>query len=170
MTDNATKSTIRGEMVTIRPLCATDTAMEAEFVQRLSSETRRYRFLGGVQELSASQLKLLCDVDGHNDMAFVATIPQNGRESAIGVSRYAPSQKENAREMALTIADDWRQEGVAKLLVKQLIDYARGHGVRQLYSVELAENFAMQELAQQIGMSTERDPDDATQVVYSLTL
>jgi hypothetical protein len=47
------KSNINGEEVTIRPLHATDTAMEAEFVRRLSVEARRYRFLGGVKELSA---------------------------------------------------------------------------------------------------------------------
>jgi GNAT superfamily N-acetyltransferase len=164
------KTIINGESVTIRPVHASDSAMEAEFVRNLSVETRRYRFLGGVKELSSAELKLMCDVDGQRAMAFVATTQTNGHETAIGVSRYAPSMKEGAREFALTIADDWQQKGVAELLMAQLIEYAQGHGVKLLYSVELAENFAMQELAKKLDMSAERDPDDASQIIYSLTL
>lgn len=170
MTGNNFKVTIGGEAVTIRPLNAMDAAMDAEFVQHLSMEARRYRFFGGVKELSPAELKLLCDVDGEHAMAFVATTQTNGHETAIGVSRYAPSLKDGEREMALTIADEWQQKGVAELLMAQLIEYAKGHGVKLLYSVELAENFAMQELAKKLGMSSERDPEDARQIIYSLAL
>lgn len=170
MTDDCVKANINGEEVTIRPLHAADTGMEAQFVRALSVEARRYRFFGSVKELSAAELKLLCDVDGVGSMAFVATIQSKGHESAIGVSRYARSQTEGVREMALTIADGWQQSGVAELLMTQLIDFARAHGVRQLYSVELAENRAMRALAQKYAMTAERDLDDAAQVVYSLRL
>src|SRR5664279_1183611 len=76
------KTTIGGEAVTIRPLHATDAAMDAEFVRHLSVETRRFRFFGGVTELSPAELKLLCDVDGEHAMALVATIQKNGHETA----------------------------------------------------------------------------------------
>ena len=56
------KANINGEEVSIRPLHATDTAMEAAFVRALSVQARRYRFFGSVRELSAAELKLLCDV------------------------------------------------------------------------------------------------------------
>lgn len=170
MTANTLTAIIRGEAVTIRPLHATDAALEAEFVRQLSVETRRYRFFGGVKELSPAELKLMCDVDGQNAMAFVATMQTNGHETAIGVSRYAPSLKEGAREMALTIADAWQQTDLAERLMAQLIEYAKCHGVKLLYCVELAENFAMLEFAKKLGMSAERDPEDARQIIYSLTL
>jgi GNAT superfamily N-acetyltransferase len=159
---------IGGEVVTIRPLHANDTELEADFVRHLSVETRRYRFFGGVRELSAAELKLLCDVDGRQSMAFVATVTKNGHETAIGVSRYALSLKDGAREMALTIADDWQQKGLDELLMAQLIEYAKGQGVKQLYSVELADHYAMHELAKRFGMNAERNPEDGSQVIYSL--
>jgi RimJ/RimL family protein N-acetyltransferase len=170
MTENNVTSIIGGEAVTIRPLHATDSVMEAEFVRHLSVETRRYRFFGGVKELSAQELKLLCEVDGQHSMAFVATVQRSGQETAIGVSRYALSQNDGAREMALTIADEWQQKGVAELLMARLIEYAKGHGVKQLYSVELAENHAMQQLAHKIGMSGASDLEEPSQIIYSLTL
>lgn len=165
-----TQSIINGQVVTIRPLHAVDTVLEAEFVRRLSDESRRLRFFGGVKELSAAELKLLCEVDGEHTMAFVATIEQDGHELAIGVSRYALSKKDGVREMALTIADDWQQAGVAELLMRQLLDYAKSHGVQKLYAVELAENHAMQQLARKLGMTAAYDPDDMAQVIYTLTL
>jgi GNAT superfamily N-acetyltransferase len=170
MIENSVKSIICGESVTIRPLLATDTALDAEFVRHLSVEARRFRFFGSVKELSAAELKLLCEVDGRQSMAYVATTQANGHETAIGVSRYALSLKDGAREMALTIADEWQERGVAELLTAQLIEYAKCHGVKLLYSVELADNYAMQQLTKKLGMSAERDPDDANQIIYSLTL
>jgi L-amino acid N-acyltransferase YncA len=75
-----------------------------------------------------------------------------------------------AGELAVTIADAWQNKGLGQLLLKQLIAYARTHGLKQLYSVELADNIAMRDLATEFGMSVKRDPDDTNQVIYSLTL
>jgi acetyltransferase len=158
------------EPITVRPLRATDTALDAEFVRHLSVDARRLRFFCGVRELSEAELKLLCDLDGQKAMAFVATIQKDGRETAIGVSRYAPSLKDGEREMALAVADDWQHQGVGELLLSRLIDYAKSHGVKLLYSVELADNHMMRELARTLGMHARRDPQDPHQVIYSLEL
>jgi L-amino acid N-acyltransferase YncA len=103
-------------------------------------------------------------------MAFVATVQKNGCETEIGVSRYAGCSSDGVGEMAVTIADAWQHKGLGQLLLKRLIAYARTHGVKQLYSVDLADNTAMRELATEFGMSVKRDPNDANQVIYSLTL
>jgi len=161
---------VAGELVTIRPICMTDVAMEAEFVRKLSPQTRHYRFFGGVRELSPAQLKLFCEVDGRHSMAFVATVQKNGCETEIGVGRYAPNSKADVREMAVTIPDEWQHTGLGKLLVQQLIASARDYGVRQLYSVDLADNSAMRDLAHELGMCATCDPEDATQVIYSLAV
>jgi GNAT superfamily N-acetyltransferase len=161
---------VADESVTIRPLHPADSAMESEFVRNLSIATKHYRFLGGVKELSPAELKRLCDVDGRHSMAFVATVQGNGHETQIGVTRYAECPSDGVGEMAVTIADAWQHKGLGQLLVKRLITYAKTHGVKQLYSVDLADNVAMQKLAGDLGMSARRDPDDANQVIYSLTL
>jgi GNAT superfamily N-acetyltransferase len=160
--------TIAGELVTIRPILATDVAMEADFVRELSPMTKHYRFFGGIGELSPAQLKIFCEVDGRHSMAFVATVQKDGSETEIGVGRYAPNSKADVREMAVTIADAWQHKGLGKLLVQQLIASARDYGVRQLYSLELTDNSAMRELADELGMCASCDPDDVHQVIYSL--
>ena len=160
--------TVAGELVTIRPILATDVLMEAEFVSKLSPQTKHYRFFGGLKELTAAQARAFCEVDGRHSMAFVATVNEHGREIEIGVGRYAPNSKADVREMAVTISDEWQHKGLGKRLVEQLIASARDYGIKRLYSLELTENSAMRELAHELGMSSTRDPDDANQVFYSL--
>jgi GNAT superfamily N-acetyltransferase len=162
--------TLTEQAVTIRPIRATDSALESEFIRNLSEATKHYRFLGGVAELPPAELKCLCEVDGSHSMAFVATVPGNGSEIEIGVCRYGEGLKEGVLEMAITIADAWQDKGLAQLLLKPLIAFARDHGVKQLYSVEFADNTAMRRLASDFGMGVTNDPNDSKQVIYSLTL
>ena len=170
MTTASSAPEIAGKNITIRPLCHADMDMEAEFIRRLSPRSRHYRFLGGVRELSAEELKAFCDVDGHRTMAFVATVPDNGHEREVGVVRYAPNARTDAREIAVTVADEWQNQGIGTRLARQLIEHAREHGVKRLYSVDLADNAPMRALAGDLGMTADRDPDDAHQVIYSLEL
>jgi GNAT superfamily N-acetyltransferase len=170
MTTASEHQMVADESVTIRPIHPADSGMEDQFIRNLSVETKHYRFLGGVKELSPAELKRLCDVDGRHSMAFVATLQKNGRETEIGVSRYAECSSDGVGEMAITIADAWQHKGLGQLLLKRLIAYAKTHGVKQLYSVELVENTAMRDFATELGMSVKSDPDDANQVIYSLTL
>jgi GNAT superfamily N-acetyltransferase len=162
--------TIAGETVTIRPIRLTDTAMESEFIHRLSPETRCFRFLGGVRELPPHELARLCDVDVKHSMAFVATVRRDGREAEIGVSRYAPNSKFDVREIAITVADEWQHKGLGASLMNQLIRTARVQGIKQLYSVDLSDDTAMSALASELGMSSVRDPDDPHLTIHSLTL
>jgi GNAT superfamily N-acetyltransferase len=162
--------TVAGQSVTIRPIRLSDGVMEDQFVRNLSVETKHYRFLGGVNELLPDELKRLCDVDGRHTMAFVATIREDGHEKEIGVSRYAEGANENVREMAITVADEWQHKGLGQLLATRLVEYAKSHGVKQLYSVDLADNSAMRKLAGELGMSVRSDPDNPNQVIYSLVL
>jgi len=154
--------------VTIRPMRAADAEIEAEFVRKLSSQTKHNRFLEGVNELSEAMLKKLCDIDGKHVMAFLATINQDDKEKQIGVSRYAVGDKENEGEIAITVADEWQHQGIGKLLMAPLIEYAKNNGITQLYSLDLTSNQAMRHLAKDFGMTAKREADDAQLTVYSL--
>jgi acetyltransferase len=68
------------------------------------------------------------------------------------------------------VADDWQHRGLGTRLARALIQHAREHGVRKLYSVDLADNARMRMLAEDLGMKASLDPEDARQVIYSLSL
>jgi acetyltransferase len=165
--------------VTIRPMTAADAEIEAEFVRELSPQSKHNRFLEGVNELSEVMLKKLCDIDGKHVMAFLATIShnnnsdnnsENNKEKQIGVSRYAVGDKENEGEIAITVADEWQHQGIGKLLMAPLIEYAKNNGITQLYSLDLTSNQAMRHLAKDFGMTAKRESDDAQLTVYTLQI
>lgn len=164
------KTKIGGDQVTIRPMSVANVALETEFIRGLSPRARHYRFLAGIRELSPAEVRELCNVDEKHSMAFVATIQREGREQAVGVSRYAPNAKADVREIAVTVADEWRERGLDRLLMQQLIETARRNGVRRLYSIDLNDNAAMRSLAGHLRMSAQRDPGDPHQTIYSLSL
>jgi acetyltransferase (GNAT) family protein len=170
MRKDFTSMLVNDRSVTIRPIRPTDVVMEADFVRNLSSETKHYRFFGALNELSATEAHRLCDVDGCQSMAFVSTVEEGEREVEIGVCRYAPAAKADVREMAITIADKWQNTNLASALLQRLIGSAKHYDIRELYATELSDNGTMRDFAREFGMSTQRDPGDATQVIYSLSI
>jgi acetyltransferase len=170
-TESVTATLHDGRKVVIRPIRPDDVTRNAAFLAALSPASRHYLFLGGITHLSDAALKKLCDPDYAHDMAYVALAADGGppgQERQVGVCRYAGADSENGAEISVAVADDWQHQGLAQLLLRQLIEYARAHGVRRLYSMDAAGNERMRRLAHKAGFAEEADPDDIHQVIYSL--
>jgi GNAT superfamily N-acetyltransferase len=159
-----------GTAVLIRPIRRDDAALERAFIESLSPESRRLRFLGSISEPGDDLIRRLTDIDYQHDVAFVALIDRNGEPREIGVSRFSTSADGQSCECAVTVADEWQKKGLGSLLMRHLIEVARSRGVRSMTSLDAADNPAMRDLAQYLGFRRERDPNDATQVVHTLAL
>lgn len=159
-----------GSTVLIRPIGRQDVELERAFVERLSPQTRRWRFLGQLRELGAEQLHRFTDIDYARDMAFVALVHEGGEKREVGVSRYCVGADPKTCEYAVVVADSWQGRGLGTLLMRHLIDTARANGIRRLVSIDAAENSAMRELAEHLGFERHADPDDAGQVIHTITL
>jgi L-amino acid N-acyltransferase YncA len=84
------------------------------------------------------------------------------------VCRYAGTDTEAGAEISVAVADDWQHQGLGTLLLRRLVEHARAHGVRRLYSMDAAANERMRRLARDVGFREQPDPDDIRQVIYSL--
>ena len=157
-----------GRRATIRPIRRDDVARTAAFIDALSMQSKHALFLGGIARLSDAALQSLCNSRDARDMAYVATVLTADGERQIGVCRYAGADSADGGEISVAVADDWQHQGLGKLLLRKLIDYARAHGVRRLYSMDAANNDAMRRLARDVGFTEQPDPDDIHQVIYSL--
>lgn len=159
-----------GTHVLIRPIRKTDAALERAFIERLSDESRRFRFLGYMKSPSAEMVKRLTDIDYRREMAFVALIHDAGEKKEIGVSRYSVGADGKSCECAVAVADDWQGRGLGALLMRHLIDVAREQGIKQMMSIDASENTQMRDLASYLGFQRKPDPGDPHQVIYSLDL
>ena len=112
----------------------------------------------------------LTDIDPEHEVAFVAVVPEGSVERIVGVSRYSASVDGESCECAVTVADEWQNKGLGTVLMEHLIGIARQRGIRRMYSVDLAENLQMRDLAAHLGFHVRTDPDDASQVIHELVL
>lgn len=156
--------------VVIRPITPQDKTAERDFIEGLSMEARRYRFLGQVRCPSESLIEQFTHIDYVHEVAFVAVTPEDGHERIVGVSRYSTDEPGEVCECAVTVTDEWQNKGLGTLLMRHLIDVARARGIRRMFAIDSAENVRMQDLARYLGFDRRSDPDDATQVIHELNL
>lgn len=158
-----------GSQVTIRPISRADVELERRFIQDLSPEARRYRFLYTIATPSDELLRRLTDIDPAREAALIAVVADGIHEREVGVARFGTGPDGRA-EVAVTVADDWQRRGLATLLMRRLIAVARERGIKVLYSTDPAANEGMRALAMALGFRCSRDPADSTQLLYTLDL
>lgn len=162
-----------GRHVLIRPIRRDDVERNARFLANLSPPSKHFLFLAGIAKLSDTELRRLCDPDYAHDMAYIALglDPKSGEAGEqVGVCRYAGADPVKGAEISVAVADAWQHQGLGKSLLQHLVDYARTHGVKRLYSFDAANNARMRGLARSLGFTERPDPDDNKQVIYSLNL
>jgi acetyltransferase len=159
-----------GTEVTIRPIRPQDAAMEQEFVRHLSDDSRYYRFMQTLRELSPRKLEYMTSIDYDRHMALVATVPRSGVEIEIAVARYVVSPDGASCEFAIAVDDAWQGSGVAGILMAALMDAARLGGLKTMEGFVLAGNHKMLKFARQLGFTSHRDLGDVDTVHVARTL
>jgi GNAT superfamily N-acetyltransferase len=138
----------------LREIRSDDKDRLLEGLQALSEESRRRRFLGPKPSLSASELRYLTEVDGHDHYALVA-VPDDGpdadHERIVAVARFVRlADDPQAAEAAIVVCDDLQGKGLGGLLARRLSDAARDRGIERLTASISAENRPALALMRQI--------------------
>jgi acetyltransferase len=149
-----------GTDVLIRPIRPEDAEMEKDFVRNLSAETKYLRFMNTLRELTEPMVARLTQIDYDREMAFIATVDQDGKEVEVGVSRYAVSPDGDSCEFAIVVADEWRHRGLARKLMLVLIDAARARGLKFMEGDFLSNNERMLKFVAGLGFALSPSPDD----------
>lgn len=139
-------------MHSIRPIRASDRDLKREFLSGLSARARYNRFLGAVRELSPEALERLVRVDYRSQMAFVALTREGGAGRIVGVARYAAAAGSRSCELSVVVTDGWQRRGLATILSRRLLEYARPSGFARVTICTFADNVPMIRLAQRLGM------------------
>ncbi|MGZ8366453.1 MAG: bifunctional acetate--CoA ligase family protein/GNAT family N-acetyltransferase [Nitrospira sp.] len=151
-----------GTDVTIRPMRPEDAAIEQEFVRRLSEETKYFRFMHAVQELSEDMLVRFTQLDYDREIALIAVTEEKGREVEIGVCRYAINPDGESCEFALVVSDQWQHKAIGHRLMGSLIDAARGKGLKAMEGEVMASNHEMLKLVATLGFSVAASQEDSS--------
>jgi len=151
-----------GNDVVIRPIRPEDAELTQSFVRSLSEETKYFRFMDAVSELSPAMLARLTQIDYTREMALLALAEIDGREVELGVARYAINPDGESCEFALVVDDAWQKQGIGHKLMDVLMDVARGMGLKMMEGEVLKTNRPMLKLAAGLGFHSEPHPEDDT--------
>jgi acetyltransferase len=154
--------TADGTRLTIRPIRPEDAKIEQEFVRRLSPESRYFRFMQAVSELTPQMLVRFTQIDYDREMALIAVREdEDGGELQVAVARYTVDPDRKGCEFALTVADEWQGQGIGYHLMSELMEVGRSRGLDRIHGEVLASNHNMMGLMKRLGFEIRTSPDDA---------
>ena len=133
----------------IRPARPEDAALYPEFLKAVNAEDLRLRFFAHVAELSAWEMDKLAHLDPRHEMAFVAF--DEGTGEMLGLVGLKDELDEQTSEFSILVRSRLKGHGLGWLLMKSVIDYARGKDLRRVYGDVLAENTAMLQMCAELG-------------------
>ncbi len=158
-----------GGEYTIRPIHPDDARMLQELVQGLSQESRYFRFVSAMPQLSAPMLARLTLIDYDREMALVAVLRERRvgedgstveTERIIGVSRYITNPDKTSCEFSLLVADDFNGKGIGSRLMLSIMEEARDKGLEEIQGLVLTHNANMLRLMRSLGFAIKTYPDD----------
>jgi acetyltransferase len=149
-----------GTDIVIRPIRPEDARIEQEFVRHLSPQSKYFRFMRTLQELTPEMLVRFTQIDYDQEMALIAVVQENAAEIEVGVARYAMEPDGMACEFAIVVADEWRHRGIGFKLMTQLMEIARARDLKNMEGEVLQANTEMQALAVKLGFSVSTSTQD----------
>ena len=149
-----------GETVTLRPIRPEDAVIEQAFVRSLSPESRRFRFMNTLRELTPKMLVRFTQIDYDREMALIATVERDGQEIELGVCRYITNPDGASCEFAIVIADEQQGRGLGRRMMAQLIGVARVRGLQTMIGHVMVGNRGILSLCQSLGFLTTENAGD----------
>jgi RimJ/RimL family protein N-acetyltransferase len=139
-----------GSAVLIRPVRPADDGLLADGFARLSDRSRRMRFLGPKEALSAAELRYFTDVD-HRDHEALGAL-DHARGGGVGIARYVRDGDDpRTAKIAVTVIDGWQGRGLGTELLARLSERARQEGIGRFTAAVSADNAAMAGLLRNFG-------------------
>jgi acetyltransferase len=149
-----------GTDITIRPIRPEDAELVQAFVRGLSEESKYFRFMNSMQELTETMLVRFTQIDYSREMALIAVTLVQNKEIEIGVARYAINPDGDSCEFALVIADNVQGKGLGQKLMVALMEAARSNGLSVIEGEVLSNNHNMFKLMTRLGFTIKTSEED----------
>ncbi len=159
-----------GTDLTIRPIRPEDAQLEQTFVRSLSEQTKYFRFMQAIKELTPEMLVRFTQIDYDREMALIGVMEQGGTEVEVGVARYMSRPGGDACEFAIVVCDECRNRGIGARLMRSLMHNARVRGLRVMEGEVLSANTRMLALVKSLGFAITSDRNDPSVKLVSKVL
>jgi RimJ/RimL family protein N-acetyltransferase len=144
-------ATIAGGTAVLRPLEYGEAEPLQLVFDGLSPDSRTARFLSPRTSLTATMRRSLAAVDGHDHVAWVASV--DGRPA--GIARAIRVGPQTA-ELAFEVVDEHQGRGLGAVLLDTITTVAVTSGIRRLQAYVLGSNRVSQHLLTLVGVRLRR--------------
>ena len=159
-----TRQLADGRRVVIRPIRPDDEPREHAFLDRLSRDTRRRRFIRYAGAYDGPLVHFFTHVDYERHMAFVCEASVAGEPHLVGDARYVANPDGRSCEFGVVVADDWHHTGIAQLLMSELMRAARARGFETMEGLVLRDNADMIGFVSALGFAVNDMPEEPAMV------
>ncbi len=158
-----------GGKYTVRAIHPDDAEMLQDFVRRMSPESRYFRFVSTMRELSLKMLARFTLIDYDREMALVAVHCERVREAdgsmrdverVIAVSRYVTNPDSESCEFSLAVSDEFNGQGIGSRMMLSIMEFARRKGLERIEGLVLTNNEPMLKLMRSLDFEIRRYADD----------
>lgn len=161
--------TARGQNFLLRPIRPEDADAHAAMLSRFSSEDMRFRFFSPLRQLPIEQIVRLTDIDYLREMAIIAV--HEASNQTAGVARLVRNDTDGtSAEFAVAIDPTFKKYGLGTVLMQNIIDWGKTHGVHEITGQILADNIPMLTFIKRLGFSLKRLPDEPDVMEATLQL
>ena len=158
-----------GTPMTIRPIRPEDAKLVQQFVRELSEESRYFRFMNSLHELTEAMLVRFTQIDYSKEVAIIAsTEPENA--SDLGIARFTTNPDGESCEFAIVLADKMTGKGLGTKLMRSLIEIAKSKKLKRIEGEVLNSNHNMLKLMQGLGFKIQMGEEDINMVKVTLLL
>lgn len=158
----------QGRSVVMRPIRPEDEALHREFLEAADPEDLRMRFFEAPHTLSHDEPARMTQIISEREMAFVVidtAAPAGPR--TLGVARLVCSDPDNVEaEFAVMVRSELKGQGLGRVLMQALLDYAAARGTQRIVGYVLRENRAMLALTRSLGFQSRADLDQPSEIMF----
>lgn len=159
-----------GTDLIIRPIRPEDAQIEQDFIRSLSEQTKYFRFMQAIKELTPEMLVRFTQIDYDREMALIGVMEESGSEIMVGVARYMSRPGGDTCEFAIVVSDAVQGRGIGARLMRSLMHNARQRGLRIMEGEVLSANNTMLALMRSLGFRVETDRHDPSLKLVSKVL
>jgi acetate---CoA ligase (ADP-forming) len=132
-----------GQGIELLPAIPAHISLVTDFMDTLSKDTLRMRFMAAISQVSRSVIEALCQGDFKENGCLLAISEKDNVRKVIGLGNYIGMGNGRSAEMAFLVSDEYQGKGISTLILERLAGLAAANGYVELEAEVLPDNQPM---------------------------
>jgi GNAT superfamily N-acetyltransferase len=140
-----------GRKIKVRPVKPSDERLIQELYYSLGNKDRYLRFFAARRSFRHDLVQKIAIIDYSTNMILVGENWENNQQKIIASAAFVKTETPSTAEISLVVNEKWRGNGLAKKLMKYLIEIGRELNYKYFSGTVLLENKPMLHILHDVG-------------------